>query len=284
MIGPGAVARPARALVRRLRGDWEEDAWGFDEDWAAAARPLLGALHDRWWRLQATGTEHVPAAGPVLLVANHAGPVPWDAAMVATVLHRAWADARGDGPPRALRFQVDDAAFALPGAGPALRRLGAVPARGDETRRLLESGHAVLAFPEGPLGTRKAYRDRYRLQRFGRGGFAETALRTGAPVVPCAIVGSEEAHPRLGELPALARLLRLPGLPVTPTFPLLGPLGVVPLPAKWRIAFGAPVETRAARPGAADDRGQVLELADDVRARVQDLVAQELIHRAGAFV
>lgn len=262
------------AAVRRITGDEPEDEWGLDPGYARAVQPVFDGLYDVWWRVTATGTEHVPASGPVLVVANHAGLIPWDAAMVTTALRRAW----GKGA-RRPRFLMGDETFSVPWLGVGARRLGGVPARRSNALRLLADGHAVLAFPEGARAAAKPYADRYQLLRFGRGGFAETALRAGVQVVPCGIVGAEDAYPRLGEIPALARLARLPAFPITPTFPLLGPLGLVPLPSRWRIAFGEPI----APAGEADDRARVLELAEQVKDSVRALVHEQLIHRAGAF-
>ncbi len=262
------------AAVRRLTGDDAEDEWGLDPGYARAAQPVFDGLYDVWWRVTAVGTEHVPATGPVLVVANHAGLIPWDAAMVGTALRRAW------GPEaRRPRFLMGDETFGVPWLGVGARRLGGVPARPSNAERLLERGHAVLAFPEGARAAAKPYSERYHLQRFGRGGFAQTALRAGVPIVPCGIVGAEEAYPRLAEVPALARLARLPAFPITPTFPLLGPLGMIPLPSRWRIAFGEPIEPE----GEPEDRVRVLELAEQVKDQVQALVHESLIQRAGAF-
>jgi 1-acyl-sn-glycerol-3-phosphate acyltransferase len=212
----------------------------------------------------------------VLLVANHAGVLPWDAAMMATAIRR--------GPhPRDSRFLVLDWAFELPWASSAIRRFGGVPASPYNAQGLLEAEHAVMVFPEGAKGTGKPFSERYRVGRFGRGGFAEVALRTGAPILPVAVVGSEEIYPKLAELPLLARLLRAPYLPVTPTFPLLGPLGLVPLPSRWRLTFGEPVDLGGHGPESASDRAVVLELAEQVRARVQEMVYDGLVQRGGAF-
>jgi 1-acyl-sn-glycerol-3-phosphate acyltransferase len=280
MIGPLRLVRDLRhaadAAGRRLRGDYDEDEWGYDPSFAAAADPLLRFLYERWWRVTATGTEHVPAHGRALLVANHAGVLPWDAAMMATALRRA-------GIARDPRFLVLDWAFGLPWVSVAIRRSGGVPASPYNALRLLEQDHLVMVFPEGAKGVGKPWSERYRLQRFGRGGFVELALRTGSPVVPVAIVGSEEIYPKLGELPGVARLLGAPHIPITPTFPLLGPLGAIPLPSRWRIAFGAPIDLAGLGPGAAEDRGTVLEVAEAVRAQIQAMVHQSLIERQGAF-
>jgi 1-acyl-sn-glycerol-3-phosphate acyltransferase len=280
VIGPlGLVRDLGRALdatTRRLRGDYEEDEWGFDPAFAAAAEPLLSFLYDRWWRVTATGVEHVPRDGRALLVANHAGVLPWDAAMMATAIRRG-------GIARDPRFLVLDWAFGLPWVAPAIRRNGGVPASPHNALRLLRQDHLVMAFPEGAKGVGKPWSERYRLQRFGRGGFVELALRTGAPIVPVAVVGSEEIYPKLGEIPGLARLLGAPYMPITPTFPLLGPFGAIPLPSRWRIAFGAPLDLGGPREDAADDRATVLEVAEDVRARIQGMVYDNLIERQGAF-
>jgi 1-acyl-sn-glycerol-3-phosphate acyltransferase len=264
-------------LVRALRGESDEDEWGFDAAYVSAARPALDFLYDRWWRVVATGVEHVPAAGRALVVANHAGVLPWDASMMAHAVRRA---GRRPDP----RFLVLDWAFGLPWASVAIRRFGGVPASPYNALRLLEQDHLVMVFPEGSKGVGKPWRERYRLQRFGRGGFVELALRSGAPIVPCAVVGSEEIYPKIGEIPGLARLVGAPYMPLTPTFPLLGPLGAIPLPSRWRIEFGEPLDLTGYGPQAADDRRTVLEVADEIRDRIQSMVYDNLTRREGAFL
>lgn len=259
-----------------LRRSWDEDDWGYAPGFADALRPWTDVLYDRWWRVRAEGVEHVPASGRCLVVANHAGLLPWDALMMATAIRRAH--------DRAARFLVDDRAFELPFTSVAVRRLGGVPSSPYNALGLLEDDHAVLVFPEGPRAAAKPYKDRYRVERFGRGGFVELALRARAPVVPCAVVGSEEVYPKLGELPLLGRLVGASKLPITPTFPWLGPLGAVPLPSRWRLAFGPPIDLSDHPPEAAEDRALVLELSDLVRDRVQTGVLEELTKRRGAFI
>jgi 1-acyl-sn-glycerol-3-phosphate acyltransferase len=279
VIGLGLVRDLAKVLdatARRLRGEYDEDEWGYDPAFAAAAEPLQSFLYDKWWRVTATGTEHVPREGRALIVANHAGVLPWDATMMATALRRA-------GLARDPRYLFMDWAFGLPWVAPAIRRNGGVPASPYNALRLLGQDHLVMVFPEGAKGVGKPWSERYRLQRFGRGGFVEIALRAGAPIIPCAVVGSEEIYPKLGELPGVARLLGAPYMPVTPTFPLLGPFGAIPLPSRWRIAFGDPVDLGGLGPEAADDRATVLEVAEAVRARIQGMVYDNLIERQGAF-
>ncbi len=249
-----------------------EDEWGFDPGYGRHAAPLLGALYDRWWRVVATGADHVPAAGPAMLVANHAGPLPWDAAMIAAALQRA-------GHPRRPRLMIDGAAFELPWVSAAVRRLGGVADTPGNAERLLAEGHLVCVFPEGARGARKPYARRYRLEGFGPGEFAEIALRAGAPIVPTAVVGSEEAYPRLDAIPVLGGLLGGRSLPRG----LPNPLAAVPLPARWRIDFGVPVAPARAAPGAPVDRAAVLELSDVVHERLQQALYDTLVKREGAF-
>ena len=239
---PREARESLEAVVRRLGGHYDEDDWGLDEQFAEAALPLLEFLYDVWWRVEVEGIKNVPAHGRAMLVGNHAGILPWDSTMIGVALQR-------EHPlPRYPRFMVLDWAFELPYVSVAIRKLGGVPASPYNAVRLLEDDELVAVFPEGTRGTQKPYRDRYRLQRFGRGGFVEIALRTGSPIVPVAIVGSEEIHPKLAEAPLLARLAGTPFFPITPTFPLLGPLGAVPLPSRWRIEFCEPIGTTSFGP------------------------------------
>jgi 1-acyl-sn-glycerol-3-phosphate acyltransferase len=280
--GAAALPRDARATVERLidriDGDYEEDEWGFDEEFADLIEPLLGFLYDTWWRVRAEGLHNVPAHGGVLLAANHAGILPWDATMISMAILR-------EHPlPRHPRFLVLDWAFDLPWVSTAMRRVGGVVASPYNALRLLEQDQLVAVFPEGVKGTSKPFAERYRLQRFGRGGFVEIALRTGAPIVPVAVVGSEEIYPKIGELPLVARLVRAPFFPVTPTFPWLGPLGVVPLPSRWRIEFLEPIPTSGYGPAAVADRPLVLELSERVRSAIQEAVYANLVRRGPPFV
>jgi 1-acyl-sn-glycerol-3-phosphate acyltransferase len=245
-----------------------EDDWGFDPDFADTVAPLLDALYTAWWRIHADGLEHVPATGPALVVANQAGGQPWDAAMLATALRRH--EVRPDDPPR---FLVHGRAFELPWASTALRRLGGVPAAPGNATRLLAEGHLVMTFPEGGRGTGPGYARRYRLERLGHGGFVELALRSGAPIVPCALVAG---GPGLADR-VMARAARLPRPPLPVALPLL------PVPARWRIGFGEPLAVAHHGPDAAQDRALVLELGEQVLARVQEKVYDSLVNREGAM-
>ena len=279
-----AASLPAEArdafdsALRRLEGDFPEDEWGFDEGFAEAVYPLLELMYERWWRVKAVGVPNVPGHGRALLVANHAGVLPWDAAMIATAILR-------EHPlPRFARFLVLHWAFELPWLSVAVRKLGGAVASPFNAIRLLEEEHLVTVFPEGERGIGKSWSERYRLQRFGRGGFVEIALRTGAPIVPVAVVGSEEIYPKLADIRPLARVMGTPYFPITPTFPALGALGAVPLPSRWRIEFGEPINTASYGPEAAEDRRLVLELSEQVRETVQQRLLEGVFERGSPFV
>ncbi len=255
----------------------DEDAWGFDAAFVRASQPVLDALYDRWWRVTATGTEHVPADGRALIVANHAGVVPWDGAMIGTAVRRHVE--------RDVRALVLNWAFELPWAGTVIRRGGGVPATPANARRLLDEDHLVLVLPRGRQGHQQALLGPLPAGALRpRRASSRPRCERGAPIVPCAVVGSEEIHPKIAEAPGVAKLLGMPYLPITPTFPLLGPLGAVPLPSRWRIEFCAPVDLSAYGPDAASDRRLVLELTDAIREQIQAKVYENLIKREGAFL
>jgi 1-acyl-sn-glycerol-3-phosphate acyltransferase len=279
-----ALAMPAwsrevveRAL-RRMRGDYVQDEWGYDEEFVEIVYPLFEFMYDHWWRVQASGLQNVPGHDRAMLVANHAGVVPWDAAMMAVAIQKLHPL------PRQPRFMVLDWAFRLPWASSFMRRFGGVVASPFNAMRLLDQGHLVMVFPEGARGAGKPFSERYRLQRFGRGGFVEIALRTGAPIVPVAVVGSEEIYPKLGESRFLARLVGAPYFPLTPTFPALGLLGTVPLPSRWRIEFCEPIDLSEYGPEAAEDRSIVFEISERVREVVQSAIYENLVRRGSAFL
>src|SRR4029077_7065355 len=208
---------------------------------------------------------------------NHAGVLPFDGLMAAVAVH--------DKHPthRDLRLLPADMAFAMPMLGQAARKAGHTMACTADAHRLLAAGELTAVFPEGYKGLGKHFKDRYKLQRFGRGGFVGAALRTKAPIVPCSIVGSEEIYPMIADVKLLARLLGLPYFPITPLFPLAGPAGMVPLPSKWHIAFGTPIPTAPyAAPGRGDPTG-TFELTDHVRETIQQTLYQLLAGRRNMF-
>jgi 1-acyl-sn-glycerol-3-phosphate acyltransferase len=266
-------------LRRRLRGEYEVDEYGFDADLAQnAVLPLLLPLYRKWFRVEVNGIDNVPTDGAALLVANHAGGLwPLDSAMTAVAVHVEHPAGRF------LRMLGADLMFAVPGVGSMVRKTGTTLACAEDAERLLSAGELVGVWPEGFKGIGKPFRERYKLQRFGRGGFVHAAIKTGVPIIPVSIVGSEEIHPVLGNAKTLARLANLPYFPLTPTFPWLGPLGLVPLPSKWYIEFGSPIHTEALEPDAADDATVVFELADRVRETIQSTLYRLLVQRRSVW-
>jgi 1-acyl-sn-glycerol-3-phosphate acyltransferase len=273
-----ALADALAFLRRRLTGDYAVDEFGFDTELTDnVVLPLLRPLYRTWFRVETTGLHHVPDEGGALVVANHSGTIPLDALMTSVALH-------DDHPAhRHLRMLGADLVFRLPVVGQLSRKHGSTLACNADAERLLADGELVGVWPEGFKGIGKPFADRYKLQRFGRGGFVSAALRTGKPIIPCSIVGAEETYPKIADIPALARLLNIPYFPVTPTFPLLGPLGAVPLPSKWLIEFGEPISTAELGPDAADDPMLVFNLADQVRETIQLTLYRLLGRRRGAF-
>ena len=273
-----AVAETLAFLRRRLTGDYTVDEFGFDEDFTERiALPLLRPLYHGWFRVEVRGVEHIPASGGALLVANHSGTVALDSLMTQVAV-RETHPAR-----RYLRMLGADLVFSTPGVGPLARMTGSTLATHTDAERLLGAGHLVGVWPEGFKGVGKLFRDRYRLQRFGRGGFVSAALRAEVPIIPCSIVGAEETYPMLGNIGGLARIVGLPYLPLTPTFPWLGPLGMVPLPSKWHIEFGEPIQTTGRGEGAADDPAVVFELTDRIRETIQHTLYEMLRQRRSVF-
>jgi 1-acyl-sn-glycerol-3-phosphate acyltransferase len=276
---PRGLRESIARMARRMEGEYHEDEWGFDEEFAEAAYPIFELLYDRWWRVEAFGVEHVPSHGRAMLVSNHAGSLfPFDASMITGAIMKRHPL------PRWPRFMVLDWAFELPFVSGFMRKVGGVPASPYNAARILESDELMMVFPEGAKGTGKKFSERYRLQRFGRGGFIEIALRTRSPIVPIAVVGSEEIYPMVADSGLLARVLGAPFVPITPTFPWLGPLGLVPLPSKWRIEFCEPIDISRYPPEAADDRRVVFDLSEQVRETIQQKLYENLVKRGSAFV
>jgi 1-acyl-sn-glycerol-3-phosphate acyltransferase len=272
------IAAVAEFLRKRLTGDYVVDEFGFDQHLNDAVfLPLLRFFFNSWFRVEVSGIENLPKTGAALVVANHAGVLPWDGLMASVAVH--------DHHPthRDLRLLAADMVFDMPVLGQAARKAGHTMACTSDAHRLLARGELTAVFPEGYKGLGKHFTDRYKLQRFGRGGFVSAALRTKAPIVPCSIVGSEEIYPMIADVKLLARLLGLPYFPITPLFPLAGPAGLVPLPSKWHIAFGTPIETADYDDAAADDPMITFELTDHVRETIQQTLYQLLANRRNMF-
>ena len=255
-----------RDLAMIDRSDYV-DEFGRDPMYTARVEPVLDFLYRRYFRVEVVGIDNVPAAGRGLIVANHSGTLPYDGAMVMHAVKREHPAHRD------VRPLVEDFVFHFPYLGTFINRVGGVRACQENAERLLLQDQLAAVFPEGVKGIGKLYRDRYRLQRFGRGGFIKLALRTDSPILPCAILGAEEIHPMIGKVTWLAKTIGVPYIPITPTFPWLGPLGAIPLPTKWTIAFGAPLyfNDEYGREGA-DDRILVNRLSEHVRARIQEML------------
>jgi 1-acyl-sn-glycerol-3-phosphate acyltransferase len=272
------VARTLAFLRRRATGDYTVDEFGFDADFTENVwLPLLRPLYEKWFRVEVRGIENIPASGGALVVANHSGTVPVDGLMTQIAIH----DSHPDG--RHLRMLGADLVFQLPFVGRNARRTGSTLATAADAERLLRQGELVGVYPEGFKGVGKPFGERYKLQRFGRGGFVAAALRTGVPIVPCSIVGAEEIYPLIGNISVMARLLGAPYFPVTPFFPLLGPLGLIPLPSKWIIAFGQPLDTSSIGPAGAEDPMLVFDLTDQVRETIQQTLYSLLMQRRSVF-
>ena len=281
-IAPEDVERHLASVLafarRRLTGDYTVDEFGFDEDFTEHFYlPVLRPLYRRWFRVEVRGIENLPETGGGLVVANHSGTIAMDSLMTQVAVH--------DEHPahRHLRMLGADLVFQTPVVGDVARKSGSTLAANADAERLLSGGELCGVWPEGFKGVGKPFSERYKLQRFGRGGFVSAALRTGVPIIPCSIVGAEEIYPMIGNMKTVARLLGMPYAPITPTWPLLGPLGLVPLPSKWIIEFGSPVETADLGPAAADDPMLVFDLTDQVRETIQQTLYSLLMQRRSVF-
>ncbi|WP_230880752.1 lysophospholipid acyltransferase family protein [Planomonospora sp. ID91781] len=276
--GDRRLAELLAFLRRRLTGQYEVDEFGFDAELTdKVLLELIRPLYRHWFRVETVGAENVPGDSGALVVANHSGTIPVDALMLQVALHDDHPDRR------AIRLLGADLVYRLPLLGHLSRKTGHTLACREDADRLLRKGELVGVFPEGFKGVGKPFSERYRLQRFGRGGFVASAIRAGVPIVPCAIVGAEEIYPKIGDLRFLARALGLPYLPITPLFPWFGPLGLVPLPSKWLIGFGEPIRTDEYAPGDADDPMLVFNLTDQVREVVQQQLNELRLRRGHAF-
>ena len=270
------LARFLGFLRRRVTGDYPIDEYGFDQE--ITQRFLMAALRpiaEKWFRIEVRGADNIPADGGALVVSNHSGTIPVDGLMTMVSIH--------DHTGRFLRPLGADLVFRLPVVSTMARKGGATLACSEDAERMLRGGELVGVWPEGFKGIGKPYSDRYKLQRFGRGGFVSAALRTGVPIVPLSVVGAEEIFPLVGNIPSLARLLGVPYIPITPLFPLLGPLGLVPLPSKWLLEFGEPIRTDEFEAGAADDPMLVFNVTDQVRETIQQTLYSLLMKRQSVF-
>lgn len=267
--------RAAEVRSAHKGGRYDVDDFGFDRDYTNALVPIFRLLYKKYWRVEAFGLEVLPRSGPALLVSNHSGVLPLDGAMIEVAVL--------DAVDRYARALIASWFGGLPMVSWLLRRTGQTLGHPDDLLRLLKRGELVLVFPEGVRGTGKPFSERYRLRRFGRGGFVEVALRAGAPIIPISVVGAEEIYPMIADLQIVAKLVGMPYFPVTPTWPWLGPLELIPLPSKWRIRFHPPVRTDDFDPAAADDPSIVMRISDQVRETIQAGLVADLMERRSVF-
>jgi len=257
------------------------DDWGRSERIESLFdRTVADFLYRLWFRCEVEGIENVPPRGGALVVSNHAGALPPDAAMIAKAIKEE--HPRG----RPLHITVEHFFKGYPGFSMLLPKIGCVPAHPANVHRLLhDEEQLVLVFPEGRKGSEKLYKDRYRLRRFGRGGFVEAAMRAKAPIVPVAVVGAEEAAPIFAHVPALQRLTGLLYFPVTPTFPHFGLIGMFGfLPAKFRIRFLPPVPTDDMGEQPWQDKALVQTVSDEVRDTIQRHVLDMVAKRTSVWL
>lgn len=255
----------------------EVDEFGLDPIFTAKAKPFFDLLYNKWWRVQTIGINNIPATGRALLVSNHSGGIPIDGAMIVTsILNEHPAG-------RITRALVEDFAYYMPFVNSFLIKTGAVRASQENAERLLEKDQLVIVFPEGLKGIGKLFKDRYKLQRFGRGGYIKLAMRTRSPIVPVAVVGAEEAFPIIGRADWLGKLVGAPYLPITPFFPWLGPLGAIPLPTKWYIKYGEPIDMKKYGPEDVEDDILINRLSEQVRTQIQEMLIEVLKQRKSIF-
>lgn len=275
-----ALPNPLRLLSRDDAQDEFEkilneeiDPFGRDPAFEEKVRPLFDFLYHKYWRITTHGLENIPTQGRALLVANHSGTLAYDGTMIRVAVQ---ADHPAE---RDVRFLVEDFVYYLPFVGTFMYRCGGVRASRENAERLLNSDHLVAVFPEGVKGIGKYYSQRYHLQRFGRGGFIKLAIRTKSPIIPVAVIGAEEIHPILYKSTILAKPLGIPYIPITPTLPWLGPLGFLPLPTKWTIYFGKPIDFSSYGPETLKDELKIHKLSEMVRQKIQDMVTAGLKKR-----
>ena len=275
LLPRGAKTAAAETLASFIKsGSCKKgDDFGMDPSLMEFLRPFFEFLYYVYFRVDARGVENVPARGPAILVANHSGALPYDGVMIHLAVFNEHAKKRN------VRFLVEDFVFATPLLCSFVAKAGGVRACHENATRLIDRGELIVVFPEGTKGVGKNFDERYRLRRFGRGGFVKLAMRTGAPVIPVSVVGAEEIHPIIWKSEALAKPFGLPFIPFTPTFPWLGPLGLVPLPTKWRIVFGKPVSFKRFCAADSEREDAVKHQTDRIKNMVQRTIDAELKKR-----
>ena len=271
-LNPFNLRRKYHEFSLSLRSE-EVDVFGFDPIFDRFVRPVFDFLYTKYWRVETYGMSNIPKSGPCLMVGNHSGSLPYDATMLKMAVLKEHTNQRE------VRFMVEDFLFHFPFLGSMMNRFGGVRANQENAQQLLQAKMPVVVFPEGVKGLGKLYRDKYHLARFGRGGFIRLCLRTGAPLVPVAFIGPEEIHPMLARETFFAKMLGVPYIPITPTFPWLGPAGLIPLPSKWFIHILPPIDLSQYGPDAEKDRVLVYRLAQQVKNQIQEVIVEQLKNR-----
>ena len=268
-----------RELMAQVQNDAPPrvDGFGADAAYLEKTAPLLDFFFEDYFRVDMDGLDKIPNDGGGLIVANHAGFLPIDALMLSHgILRRHPAH-------RWARCMLEDTYMSAPFLSPMLTRLGMVRAHRENAARLLSRDHLVGVFPEGYKGALKPYSERYQLKRFGRGGFVKLAYGANVPLIPCAIIGAEEAYPMINNMRRLGTKLGIRAVPITLTFPLLGPLGVLPLPSKWAMLFGDPLDPTDYMDSEHDDIG-AQRLKEDVRTKIQWMIRDLLARRESIWM
>ncbi|MCX7958710.1 MAG: acyltransferase family protein [Deltaproteobacteria bacterium] len=249
------------------------DEFGYNPKYFEMVRGFYEFLFYKYFKTAIKGINNIPDSGSVIIVSNHSGALPLDGIMLRLALLNEHPSSRD------IRFLIEDYIYNLPFAGTFMNRIGAVRACRENAERLLRKGKCIAVFPEGIQGISKLYKDRYKIQRFGRGGVIRLAIRNKVPVIPAAIVGAEEAYPMLFKIKRFAMIFGLPYIPVTYTFPFLGPLGLLPLPSKWMIQFGEPVRFDKLKKEDAEDTALVSGYNESLRSTIQNMINELLVSR-----
>ena len=253
--------------------DLKRDEFGASREFIEWVKPLFQFLYQVYFRVELEGVNNIPAKGPVILVANHSGTLPYDGAMTHIGVYNEHKNKR------TVKFLVDSFAWNIPMLGGVLERLGGVIASFDSAEKLLRRNQVVMLFPEGVGGIGKTFDERYKLRPFTKTGFVRLAIKSKATIVPMAIVGAEEIHPVVHKYETLGKLFGLPYIPITPTFPWLGPLGLVPLPSKWKISFLKPIKITGPRSKKRFDEDFFANEAKKVQTLIQKKLNSMLARR-----
>ncbi len=265
-------------VKRRLTGDYVTDDWGYDPEFFDALRPFFDFLYKYWFRVTVTGINHIPDSGRALIVSNHSGQLPFDGGMIMMSI-------LNEHPSQRLLRNLYATWFpTLPFLSTMLEKIGQAMASNENGTRLLEQDELVGVYPEGFKGVGKLFKDRYKLARFGRGGFVKMALETQSPMIPVSVVGAEETYVSLAKSDFLARLTGFPYFPISLRFPWLGLLGVIPFPTKWYIDFGEPIHTDEYEPAAANNLVLVSQLTNQTRNVIQEMINTRLAMRRNVFL